>query len=208
MRRLAIVISLLSVLAALSGCIASDAPFFTDSKAATPLPARFILYGKSSDGEQAWRVERKGDAYDWQIDNKITHVRFVPLGGKDVRKGFHVAVLMGPDDDLMYGLVEIGPDLVTAFVFDADNPAQVLKVPFDTRNFSTRFANSADLVTVFRYVAARMPAGASGPVADPDADIRATRLEVFDLADPARRKEGETRFMQSEIDNAAKATDE
>lgn len=208
MRRSAILLSLLSIVLALAGCITSDAPFFTDKKAATPLPAKFILYGKSSDSERAWRVERKGDAYDWQVDNKITNVRFIPLGGQNVRKGFHVAVLNGPDDDLMYGLVEIGPKLVTAFVFDADKPAQVLKVPFDAHNFSTRFAASEDLVTVFRYVASRMPADANGPIEDPDGEITATRLEVFDLADPARRKEGEKRFMQSEIDNAAKSSDD
>ncbi len=208
MRRLFILFSLLSTLFALAGCITSDAPFFTDRKAATPLPAKFILYGKSSEGARAWRVERNLDGYDWHLDKKVTHVRFVPLGGQNVRKGFHVAVLTGPDDDLMYGLVEIGRNLVTTYVFDADTPAQVLKVPFDARNFSTRFAKGEDLVTVFRYVAARMAPDSYGPVEYPDGEITATRLEVFDLADPARGKEGEKRFMQSEIDNADKPDDE
>jgi len=188
------ILVLISLLFSLAGCISSDRPLFSDDAARTPLPASFIMVGREADKMEAWRVDQDGQAYRWEQEKGESVVRLYPLPAGMVRPGFHVAMVQEEGDaDLLYGLVEVVGDEIVMYSFDANERAAAIGVkPDDSKfSFATRFRSAEDLLAVMTSVAAAAPPGVRAAYADKIGDVRVFPLEVYDLADPARKAEGE-----------------
>lgn len=199
------VLLLISLLFALSGCISSEAPLFSDEAAKTPVPASFILAGREAEKTEAWGVEQSGKAYLWEQEKGVSFVRFYPLEASAVRPGFHIAMAAEEGDaDLLYGLVEIAGDVIVMYSFDADERAAAAGVKPGDSNFSfaTRFRIAKDLIAVMTSVAAMVPQGVRDNYADKVGEVRGFPLEVYDLSDPVRKAEGEMLLAAAEAARA------
>ncbi|GIL03288.1 MAG: hypothetical protein BroJett030_31870 [Alphaproteobacteria bacterium] len=178
----------LPLLVLAAGCIRSEAPFFADVTAATPLPDSFVLASEVDGRRSALRFDRQGDAYLASENGRVTRYRLLPLEPVDGRRFFIGMETSDRDPGAYYGLVEIvGEDDVIMHVVEADQLAAELGLSVQSGDGVTTFASQADLVAVMQRAAAEVVAS----------EGRYSRFDVLDLADPDQRAKGERLLAQT-----------
>ena len=167
-------------LLALSACVQSARPLLIDMRAATPLPAEFVIVNVEGTPE-ANRFDRVGETYVAVENGVKTTYRLVQMPDLVGQTGpFYIAVETSErDKGANYGLIELSGDVIVLHSFDSEAIGAELRLATD--KFGIEVETDQQLLDIFQRVASDAAKGGT----------KAVRFRVLDLADPARRVEAE-----------------